>query len=338
MYIGIDKSREDTTSFFLRQSYMDNKGRWRSRDLFDLGPDPEKFIEYVGERAFYISPELEQALSDLEIDYEYEELEEIFWPFIDPFIRQTIDAFGGLEGRKYKRPHKYALKELQEMQAGIHIFDKRRLIFLKFVQIDTDGLLDRPLPFLNQLLGKSRDEIENMFDMMELDLKPWEIKGYLYAIFGLPERFSPRLSRFIPDVQDQDMMDRFFLEELCLLNQDSSYLDKGARPGRSAWLHPYLKKYLFQYFDYAFRGPRPGRSFHENQNKAWHPSATEADLDQLETVGLDMETFNKMTEKEFVSYFRKMAQKLHPDKGGDHEQFIRFQQAFEQLMVKKKWW
>ncbi len=338
MYIGIDKSREDVTSFFLRQSYQDRDGTWLSRDLFDLGQDPEQFIQYVGERAFYISPELEQALSEMDVDYEYRELEQIFWPFIDPFIKQTIDAFGGLEGRTYERPKRYSVEQLSGMQAEIHLFDKRRLIFLKYLQIDTDSLLKRPLPFLNQLLEKSRDEIENMFDMLELELKPWEIRGYIYAIFGLPKRFYPRLSRFIPDVQDQDAMDQFFLEELCNLNEDASYIDRGARPSRSATLHPYLKKYLFQYFDYAFRGPRPGRSFHENQKTAWHPSATQADSAQLETMGLDQDTFNNMTEKEFVSYFRKMAQKLHPDKGGDHEKFIRFQQAFEQLMAKKKWW
>ena len=338
MYIGIDKSREDRTSFFLRQSYQSGSGAWRSRDLFDLGPDPERFIEYVDDRAFYISPLLEQALSEMDVDYEYTELEEIFWPFIDPFIRQTIEAFGGLGGREYRRRKRYSRKELAEMQAGVHLFDKRRFIFLKYLQIDTDSLLQRPLPFLNRLLEKSRDEIENMFDMMELDLKPWELKGYLYAIFGLPERFSPRLSRFIPDVQDQEMMDRFFLDELCSLNQDDTYLDQGARPAGSDRLHPYLKKYLFQYFDYAFRGPRPGRSFHENQNKAWHPSATDSDEKQLKVMGLDQDTFNNMTEKEFISHFRKMAQHLHPDKGGDHEQFIRFQQAFEYLMIKKKWW
>ncbi len=338
MYIGIDKSREDMTSFFIRQSYQSEDGAWCSRDLFDLGSDPEKFIEYVDERAFYISPEVEQKLTRLQVAYEYSELEEIFWPFIDPFIRQTIDAFGGLHGRKYKRPGRRSSRDLTQMQAGIHLFDKRRFIFLKYLQIDTDSLLHRPLPFLNILLEKSRDEIENMFDMMELDLKPWEVKGYLYAIFGLPERFSHRLSRFIPDVQDQEKMDEFFLEEICRLNSDDHYLDQGARPAGSDWIHPYLKKYLFQYFDYAFRGPRPGRSFHENQNREWRPSATDADSGLLEVMGLEKDTFNKMTEREFVSYFRKMAQRLHPDKGGDHEQFIIFQQAFEALMIKKKWW
>ncbi|RUM89789.1 MAG: hypothetical protein DSZ23_02795 [Thermodesulfatator sp.] len=338
MYIGMDKGREDKTVFFLRQSYQAEHGGWCSRDLFCLGPDPEKYIEYVDERAFYISPEVEEKLGSQGVNYEYSELEEIFWPFIDPYIRQTIDAFGGLHGREYKRHKRYSRDELVRMQEGIHLFDKRRFIFLKYLQIDTDSLLSRPLPFLNRLLDKSRDEIESIFDMMELDLKPWEMKGYLYAIFGLPERFSPRLSRFIPDVQDQDIMDEFFLDELCSLNRDSTYLDQGARPTGTAWLHPYLKKYLFQYFDYVFRGPRPGRSFQENQNRAWHPSANDSDEHHLKVMGLDKDRFNNMSEEDFVRFFRKMAQKLHPDHGGDHEDFIRFQQAFEYLMVKKKWW
>ncbi len=337
MYIGLDRSSQSSTLYCLRHSFKGEGGAWHSKDLFELGEDPENFIEYLDERAFYISPEVEQALAEQGIKYEYSELEEVFWPFIDPFIRQTLEAFGGLEGRKYRRPKRYSRDKLLKMQGSIHLFDKRRFIFLKYLQIDTDSLLQRPLPFLNQLLEKSRDEIENMFDLMELDLKPWEMRGYLYAIFGLPERFAPRLSRFIPEVQDQDMMDSYFLDELCKLNRDASCIDQGARPAGAVWLHPYLRKYLFQYFDSVFRGPRPGRSFQENQNRAWHPSASASDTNELNIMDLDLETFNRMTEKDFIRHFRKMAQKLHPDKGGSHEKFIRFQQAFNILLLKKKW-
>ncbi len=334
MYLAI-KRGPNGQRFILRHSVKDKGGQWISQDIFDLGRDPEEYVEYIDERVFLISPEVEDALYEKGVEYEYEELEEIFWPFIDPYIRQTIEDFGGIRGRGVTRKRRYTEEELEKMQASIHPFDKRRMLFLKLLQINIEPLMSRPLIFLNQLLNKSRDELENNFEFMEMDLRPWEMKAYIYSIFDLPARFAPRLSRFIPDAQDRDLMDDFFMEEICRLNSDPLFIDAGARPGKFRGLHPYLRRYAIQYFDFVFKGPGLGRT--SKESGPWHPPATSRDDEYLYVMGLSREEFDKMSEKEFVSYYRKRAQELHPDKGGEHESFIRLKDAFEILIVKKRW-
>jgi len=49
------------------------------------------------------------------------------------------------------------------------------------------------------------------------------------------------------------------------------------------------------------------------------------------------EEFRKMSEHEFTSYFRKKALELHPDKGGDHDTFVAFINAYQVLLMRKKW-
>ena len=334
MYLAIERGPEGTR-FFLRQSVQKAGGSWISKDLFDLGRDPEEFIEYIDERVFLISSKVLDALYEKGVEYEYEELEEIFWPFIDPDIKQTIEDFGGIMGRGSQRKRRFSPDELTRMQASIHPFDRRRMLFLKLLQINIEFLMERPLPFLNSLLDKSRDELEQNFEFMEMELRPWEMRGYIYAIFGLPERFKPRFSRFIPDAQDQDLMDDFFIEELCKLNSDSSFLDEGARPSVFKGLHPYLRRYAIQYFDFVFRGPGPGRA--REERGGWHPPVTSSDTELLSLIGLTRSEYEAMSEREFVSFFRKKAQELHPDKGGEHEAFIRLKEAFEILLHKKRW-
>ncbi|NPA94128.1 MAG: J domain-containing protein [Thermodesulfobacteria bacterium] len=334
MYLAIERGPQGQR-FILRHSVQDKDGIWVSLDVFDLGRDPEEYVEYIDERVFLISPEVEEALADKGVEYEYEELEEIFWPFIDPYIRQTIEDFGGIRGRGGRKRKRYTQEELGRMQASIHAFDKRRMLFLKLLQINIEPLMDHPLIFLNRLLDKSRDELENNFRFMEMDLRPWEMKAYIYCIFGLPARFAPRLSRFIPDAQDRDLMDEFFMEELCSLNSDPTYIDAGARPRQASGLHPYLRRYAIQYFDFVFKGPGLGRS--AGSRGPWRPPATARDDEHLFIMGLSRQEFDQMNEQEFVRYYRRRAQELHPDKGGDHDAFIRLKDAFEILIIKKRW-
>ncbi len=217
------------------------------------------------------------------------------------------------------------------MQKGLHPFDVRRLCFLRFCQIDLGNVLQRPLPFLNKLLDKSRDEIEQMIGFMELDLKPFFMRGYLYTIFGLPDRFAPRMTRFIPEQQDEDLLDRYFLEEICGLNSDVGYLTPGAVPTAHPGLHPYLQKYLFWYFDVFYKGPWMGGAGSSPRPPYVGPSFKE----HLETLGLSPDAFAELTEKGLKALFRKKAMELHPDRGGDHEAFIALQRAYMVLLKRK---
>ncbi len=336
MYLAKIQQKNGGQRFFLRMSYQDESGDWHYRDLFDLGSDPEDYIVYLDERAFYVSSVIEEALEAQGIDYNYDELEEILWPFLDPDIQRTITNFGGLKGRVHKTALRLSREELAKLQRNIHPFDRRRLYYLRFVQINMEGIVDQPLAFFNQLLGKSRDEIEQLFEFMELELRPWEMRGYLYAIFDLPRRFAPRFSRFIPDVQDQEQMDRYFLEEICRLNEDSSFIDTGASSFYGNGIHPYLRKYLVQYFDHFFRD-EPFKDEGGREGSGWSPPIRPSDREYLKALGLSEDEFQRMDDKELTSHFRKRAQELHPDKGGSHEAFIALYNAYK-IMIRRKYW
>ncbi len=333
MYLAQERQKDGNYKFFIRHSYQDSKGHWLTKDVFDLGHDPEEFIIYVGLHGFYFDPDIEEAVTESGLDYSDEEIEKILWPFIDPDIRRTIDNFGGRKGRSRSKRSRKTSEELLEIQKKIHIFDKRRIAFLRFIQTNLERITASPLPIYNCLLNKSRDEIEQMIQFMELDLRSFEMKGYLYAIFDLPRRFYPKRSRFIADQQDQDLMDRYFLEEICKLNQDKNYLDKGIRPKSYQGLHPYLQKYLTLYFDIYFReAPK------QHYQPSWaSPPSTSKDYHYYEIMGLTYEEFASMSEEELKGHYRKRALELHPDQGGSHEAFIALQEAYKILLYRKRW-
>ncbi len=189
------------------------------------------------------------------------------------------------------------------------------------------------------LVGKCRDEIENRIAFMELDLRPWEMRGYLYGIFDIAAGFAPKLTRFVPDAQDIDLIDKYFMEEMCRLNRDVSWLGSEARQTDSADLHPYLHKYLFMFFDTYFsnRGNWKQRGRTSTSQGEWTPPPPSGDSDHMKAMGLSEEEFRTMSLHEFTSYFRKKALKLHPDKGGDHDRFVAFINAYQILMMRKKW-
>ncbi len=132
--------------FFIRETVKDSSGALVSRQLFELGGDPEKFVEYIDDRVFYISEEVEERLSALDVKYDYDELEELFWPFIDIELRTTIENFGGIRGRRTGRSRRRGRRMPEEDFAQTHVFDRRRLYYLKFVQINMGEAVETPLP------------------------------------------------------------------------------------------------------------------------------------------------------------------------------------------------
>ncbi len=339
MYLAQEYDRTGETLFFIRETIVDPDGALVPRQLFELGNDPEEFIEYIDERAYYISPVVEEALESLDVKYDYDELEEIFWPFIDPDIKETLDNFGGIRGRRAGQRKRRNRQMPREDFDRTHIFDRRRLYYLKFVQINMGDALFTPLPIYEMLVGKCRDEIENRIAFMEYELRPWEMRGYLYAIFDIAAGFAPKLTRFVPDAQDLDMIDRFFMEELCRLNTDPTLLGSEARSSNDADLHRYLRKYLFMFHDTYFsnRGQWTQAGRPSGEEGQWIPPASQRDSDHLNAMGLTEDEFRSMSEHEFTSHFRKRALELHPDKGGDHNVFVKFINAYEILLARKKW-
>ena len=349
MYLAHIKDKYGRNRFFIRESYRGEDGLIYARDLYDLGDDPEIFIKYVGPKGFYIDQDLDEAVRERASSYSYDDLEALFWPFLDPYIKATIKNFshGHIRGgrrrfrgrsRREKEEERARLKE--SLDQGLHPFDRRRLLFLKFGQINIEHMLDEPFPFLEWPLKRSRDEIEHTIGFMELELRPWEMRGYLYTIFNIPEHLKPRQSRFVPDAQDLNAIDGYFLEELCKLNSDRTYLDQGAMELDTPGVHPYLRKYLIYYFDTFFHSQGAGYiggRFRKEGTHAPAKSSHENEEEYLELFGLTIEEFHAMDEKALTSLFRKLALKLHPDKGGEHEKFIRLKDAYAYLMRRKGW-
>ncbi len=46
-------------------------------------------------------------------------------------------------------------------------------------------------------------------------------------------------------------------------------------------------------------------------------------------LGLSPKQLKKMTRRDLTRHYRKVAMKLHPDQGGDHDKFINITKAYQ---------
>jgi hypothetical protein len=324
--------------YILRDSHWE-RGCYRHRDLFTLGSDPREFIHYPGGNGFYFSSELEEALQQEGTDYSQEELEEVFLPFLDPHIRRVIETFHGKPTPN--RWRNCSASELLKLQNELHTFDKRRLHYLRCGRVDIGALDGRPWKFLNVLLGKSRDEMEHVIESMEQQLPPHEVRTYLYTALNLQKYFSSAFTRFHPAALNPEEVDDLFVREICRLNQDKGFF-RGLDRSNGKGLHPLLIKYVILYFDNDFerhsgwaeyiRQFTSWRQFHGGIAAKPSISAQEA----CRCLGIEIGQYEKMDRTQLTRHYRRQAKKLHPDRGGSHEEFIRMTEAYEVLLLKKK--
>ena len=117
MYLA-SKKINGQNQYVIRESYQ-QEDIFLSRDLIDLGPDPTRYIVYPGGNAFYISENVEDRLIELGAEAGLDELEDIFWRFVDPEIRRVLEPFRSREDR-HKANRK---KKTPETKAGntLHI-------------------------------------------------------------------------------------------------------------------------------------------------------------------------------------------------------------------------
>jgi hypothetical protein len=87
--------------YFLRES-LTVDGAVTFRDLFDLGYDPCEYINYAGKNAYYFDEDMEDALSDAGAEFDFEILEDLFWPWIRPDTGGAHETFAELNNA-YKR-------------------------------------------------------------------------------------------------------------------------------------------------------------------------------------------------------------------------------------------
>ncbi len=330
----------DGDHYILRETYRD-KDVWRHRDILDLGASPAQFIEYPGGKGYYFHESLEDRLRSEHVEYSSDDLERVFLPFMRSDVRGIIERFQSRGGeRPGDRWRKCSSEELLKSQQQLHSFDKRRLHYLRCGRIDIGELEGRPWKFLNVLLGKSRDEIEHTLEEMERILRPQEIKAYIFTAFHLQAHFPHHLLRDHPSALDPDKVDALFLEQVCRLNGDPAFF-RGAEHHDSQVLQASLVRYVILYFDHAFGGDM-WEDWLENFMRRGRPWRRQTPGDQevsneeaCAILGISTEECRKMDRDDLMRLYRERAKEAHPDKGGDHESFLKVKKAYESLLGKK---
>jgi hypothetical protein len=323
------------THYCIRESYKDGD-LIKSRDLIELGTRPDKYIIYPGGNACYFHEDVYDQLSEKGVHPDDDELEKIFWPFLKHETRRVIEGFThrGRSGKKHA-----SLKEACRRceTETFHMFDIRRIHYLRFAQLDQSKIFRAPKKIYRSLLDKSRDEIEQQFLQMENVLDANEKKSYTYVVFNVPDHFSGTLARNYPHALSQKKVDDCFVEEVCRLHSDESFW---AGMSRSGILHEHLVRYVCWFFDHDYAESRyldqlvydwMARRRDFNPPKPEHSMGlTEA----LSVLGLTQKELSGLTVKSLTRHYRQMARKLHPDTGGGHNRFIKLSQAFEDLLRK----
>ena len=300
----------------------------------DLGPDISAHIQYDGRHGFWLNPEIEENLFKMGVNFVSEDLEAVFKPFLRPDTQIIIDRF-----QRIPRPSGHNGRNLDELVSGhgrVHLFDARRLYYLRLARIDSGEIGVKHWKFLNILLFKSRDEIEGLIDEMERQLPRREYATYVYASLGIA-LLLPQFLRDHPGGLDQEKMDRFVTQELCRINSDETFF-LGVDGEKSTGLHPYLRKYAWLYFDFTFQAAFQFEGFHF-ERKGDRPPVTRPAMTvhaAYEVFGITEEQFGRMSREDVIGMFRRKAKKLHPDKGGDHESFLRLSKAYRQLLGMKR--
>lgn len=329
MYLARLAEKYDGCRYIIRQSYTDGNC-YRSRDLFDLGADPSRFIVYPGGNGFYIDTVVEDAIADQGIAVSQDDLEPIFLPFLSAHIRRVIDGFD--------RETRFAAPSDACAPAGnLHRFDRYRLHYLKQGRVDPRELGCTPDRFYAGLLHKSRDEIEYDFMAEEQILGEEELSHYTFQIFDLQRHFSEHFARSHPEGLDQARMDRFFVNTLCRLNRDESFW-MGSDEEKGLRCH--LVRYAIMFFDSRFPSRDPFQEFLRdfmNQHRLHRPpeSVQVSLAESAQLLGVTVDVLKKMDCRALTRQYRKRALTHHPDKGGDPETFVRLSAAYDKLLNHK---
>ncbi len=337
MYLA-QKTINHKRHYFIRKSVRVN-GVYVSRELMSLGPDPSRFIVYPGGRSFYIHENVEDHLSGKGYVPDYDLLEKIFWPFVRPDIKRALQGFFSRDSSS--RSGK-SLTQSEEVfiRHHLHPVDRRRYNYLRIGELDQSRLSRVPVKFYRPLTFKSRDELEHLFMVMESRLEPRELSLYVYSFFYLRRFFTEIIAGRMPQGLDQEKLEELFVRELCALNSDDLFW-KGADKPKD--LHPFLVRYAVMFFDF----PLSSDSFLQDHLKdfiagtRWrsaHFPRKQPDISRKEAgtiMGVAPDVLYAMSKKELTALFRRKAVKLHPDTGGDHDQFIRLMEVYTTLLRRK---
>lgn len=329
--------RKGSTAYSLRESIPSAEG-FAHREVLELGSDPARFIRYPGGNAYYLDQRVVDVLDDFKVEASYDELEDLFWPFVKPRIRRALQGFRE-RGRSYAKGAVLTAAAKKRLQLKTHLFDKQRIHFLKFGHASRADKNRVPADLLKWVNHKSRDEIEQRFMGMETILRPNECKTYVTTIFNLQRFFNRSWAESYHQGLAQDQLDERFIGEICHLNGDKSFWNG---PVPDDWLDQYLVRYLIMYFDHAYPAHNIMADYIRefiNRHRIYNPlriSPARILARAGSVFGAAPEELKAMSTRQLTRLYRRLARKHHPDKGGNPEIFINITAAYQELLKIKK--
>ena len=336
MYLATIK-RAGQTRYEIRQSFRyEKETRYRHRTIFDLGCNPEDYLEELSDEICYFTSELEDSIARMTDLDPTRILETLLWDFLPEAEQHRLGIF---KDRTTTRLTPLSAEDRISIENEVHLFDRRRLYYLRYGAVDQSRISRLNPKLYRPLLGQSRDEREYYFMDLEKVLKPNEMKTYVFATFDLQRYFTESISATMPEALNQIDIADHFIKDLCKLNEDTLFW-AGSRMESS--LHEHLIRYVIMFFDHGY-GRRSlfddfirefmgrHRAFQWPEKKPTVSTEEAAKIFQTEWKDLQ-----KMSKKELTRLFRQRAKDLHPDSGGDHDRFIELSSAYASLLTRKK--
>ena len=330
-------TRGQTKHYEIRQSLPGDDHRYLEYQVvFDLGGDPGRYIERLSDDICYFSAELEDRLQQETSEDASLILEELLWDFLPAEEQTRLSIF---RHRGKARVSALSEGERSAIEKDIHLFDRRRLYYLRYGAVDQSRIFRLNPKLYRPLLNKCRDEREFYLLDLEKALQHNELRTYVFAIFDLQRHFTESFSATMPEALDQIDIADFFIEEICSLNDDKSFWRTGTG-GTS--LHDHLIRYMIMFFDHGY-GRRSlfddfVREFMGRHRAfSWPEKKPAVSTGQAEKIfQRKWQKLQKMSRRELTRLYRERAKELHPDSGGNHEQFIELNGAYASLMARKK--
>jgi len=327
MYLARLRTKE-SIRYVIRHSYFD-QGNFKHRDLFDLGADPTRYIRYPGGNSYYFDPLVEEAIFDKGVDLSPDDLDRIFFNFLQPEIQRVVIGFD----RGFKNSQVPSLPIGHSSHFQVHLFDKRRYHYLRFGHSSQRYIQKVPEKHFKFLHNRSRDELEHYFESEEHQLSFRDIGPYMATVFQL-SAFRPQPDGGSPLLPQ---LDRYFLDQLCRLDEDEKFR-AGTAP--ASGLYPHLIRYALFWFDHAPAASETEWQYIQdfiNRHRAYRPPVkTMKQIKEAETLfGYDWKELKRMDGPSLTRIFRRLALKHHPDQGGDAETFHRLTHYYQLLMQKK---
>ena len=334
MYLA--KLRHGSTIHYqLRKSLVTENELHDYKILFDLGERPCDYFTIIEDHVVIFEDYLLKVLTQALGKDPETLLEKLLFEFFPQSVQQKLNTFK-TRSAVYRGP--LTRDERTKIQTQIHIFDRRRLYYLRYGAVDQSRLTKLHEKCCRPLLGQSRDEREYYFMEEEKVLEPGSYFQYIFAIFNLQKHFQQSFAPWLPEALAMEEVADRLTEIICTLQKDRAFWQ--AQKGGDV-LHTHLTRYLWMFFDFIPHRPSFERDFARafmgnHRTFKWPEKKVDVPPEKIEEIfRLSHSHLRALDKEELTRLYRKKAMKLHPDKGGDAEQFIILTEVYTTILNKK---